>query len=241
MLRLAPALHPPASTYNFGLCPFPLPSTLSLNHTTMFAPLLSTLALATGALAADTCNGHAELCERSYANVTYLGAHDSYAVGDSLFANQAKPVEDQLADGIRILQLQTHKNNGAIHLCHTACNFLDDGPLEDYLAKVNTWAQANPNEVVTVLVTNPELTDPSEFGAAFEKAGLAQRAYKPQSPTMAFPDWPTLGSLIDAGTNVVVFMDSKADTSKVDFIIPEWGNIWEDAYSECLFRRRVTP
>lgn len=201
----------------------------------MFAPLLSTALLASSALAADTCNGHAELCQRSYANVTYLGAHDSYAVGDSLFANQAKPVEDQLADGIRVLQLQTHKNNGAIHLCHTACNFLDDGPLDEYLAKVQTWAEANPSEVVTLIVTNPELTDPSEFGQAFQKAGLDKRAYKPPQPTTAFNEWPTLGSLIDAGTNVVVFMDSKADTSKVDYIIPEWGNIWEDAYSELLF------
>jgi hypothetical protein len=24
------------------------------------------------------CNGHAELCDRSYGNVTYFGAHDSF-------------------------------------------------------------------------------------------------------------------------------------------------------------------
>ena len=26
-----------------------------------------------------TCNGHAELCSRSYGNVTFIGAHDSFA------------------------------------------------------------------------------------------------------------------------------------------------------------------
>lgn len=198
----------------------------------MLAPLVSSLVLAASALAADQCNGHAELCQRSYANVTYIGAHDSYAVGDSLFANQAKPVGDQLVDGVRVLQLQTHKNNGEIHLCHTQCNFLDDGPLSDYLAKVKAFADSNPNEVVTIILTNPELVDPSEFAPHFEKAGLDQRAYKPQQPTTPFSEWPTLGTLIDAGTNVVVFMDSKADTSKVPYLIPEWGNIWEDAFSE---------
>jgi len=30
---------------------------------------------------ATTCNGHAELCNRSFGNVTFVGAHDSYAIG----------------------------------------------------------------------------------------------------------------------------------------------------------------
>jgi hypothetical protein len=30
---------------------------------------------------ATVCNGQAELCSRSYGNVTFVGAHDSYAIG----------------------------------------------------------------------------------------------------------------------------------------------------------------
>jgi hypothetical protein len=30
---------------------------------------------------ATICNGHAELCERSFGSVTYVGTHDSYAIG----------------------------------------------------------------------------------------------------------------------------------------------------------------
>lgn len=37
---------------------------------------------------ATVCNGHAELCDRSYGNVTVVGAHDSYAVGVN---NRAQP------------------------------------------------------------------------------------------------------------------------------------------------------
>lgn len=30
---------------------------------------------------ATVCNGHAELCDRGFGNVTFVGAHDSYAIG----------------------------------------------------------------------------------------------------------------------------------------------------------------
>ena len=42
----------------------------------------STPALASGLTRrATVCNGHAELCDRSFGNVTFVGAHDSYAIG----------------------------------------------------------------------------------------------------------------------------------------------------------------
>lgn len=30
---------------------------------------------------ATVCNGHAELCDRSFGNVTFIGTHNSYAIG----------------------------------------------------------------------------------------------------------------------------------------------------------------
>lgn len=30
---------------------------------------------------ATVCNGHAELCEKGYGSVSFVGAHDSYAIG----------------------------------------------------------------------------------------------------------------------------------------------------------------
>jgi hypothetical protein len=46
--------------------------------------------------APDTCNGHAELCNRSYGNVTFIGTHNSYGNGSSIMDNQGKGVVDQL-------------------------------------------------------------------------------------------------------------------------------------------------
>ena len=53
--------------------------------------------LATSAYAATSCNGYASLCDKLYSNVTFIGAHDSYAVGSSIADNQDKSVTDQLA------------------------------------------------------------------------------------------------------------------------------------------------
>lgn len=110
--------------------------------------------------AATTCNGHAELCDKKYSKVTFLGAHNSYAVGASVADNQNKDVTDQLNDGIRTLQIQTlvtfsicefqltrrHNASDGIHLCHSSCSLVDSGLLSDYLAKVATWVKANPTE-----------------------------------------------------------------------------------------------
>jgi len=37
---------------------------------------------------ATICNGYTELCERSFGSVSFVGAHDSYAIGNS--QNQRK-------------------------------------------------------------------------------------------------------------------------------------------------------
>ena len=38
---------------------------------------------------ASICNGHAELCSRSYGSVTYLGSHDSFAFSDNPLARES--------------------------------------------------------------------------------------------------------------------------------------------------------
>lgn len=84
----------------------------------------------TGSTQTDVaCNGNAALCSRLYSNVTQIGTHDSAFVGVLPTDNQLVSVTDQLDDGIRFLQAQTHELNGALELCHTSCTELDAGPL----------------------------------------------------------------------------------------------------------------
>ncbi|THH23090.1 hypothetical protein EUX98_g8089 [Antrodiella citrinella] len=180
---------------------------------------------------ATVCNGHAELCDRGYGNVTFVGAHNSYAVGtNNLFTNQDYDVTQQLTDGIRMLQMQAHNSSGDIHLCHTACSLQDGGLLSDYLGKVSTWMGANPNEVVTLLIVNSDNLPATQFDAAFKSAGLDTMSFAPASAALPQSGWPTLGSLIDSGKPLVSFLTTTADFNSVPYLIDEFTNIWETAF-----------
>ncbi|KAK1228512.1 hypothetical protein PQX77_008452 [Marasmius sp. AFHP31] len=182
---------------------------------------------------ATTCNGYNELCERSYGNVTFVGAHDSYAIGNitNAFVNQDQDVTTQLNDGIRMLQMQAHENNGVITLCHSSCSLLNGGTLEDYLKKVKTWMDGNPNEVLTLLIVNIQNLPASRYDAVFKATGLDQISFVPESSPLTATAWPTLGSLIDKGTRLVTFLDNQADPSSAPYLIDEFTNMWETEFN----------
>lgn len=177
---------------------------------------LAALALAGGAAltgAAD-CNGHAELCNRRYSNVTFVGSHDSAFVGILPSDNQLTSVPEQLDQGVRFLTTQVHPRDGAIECCHTSCDLLDAGPLADYLADVKDWldADGHENEVVTLLIVDSFSDDVTPFGDVFADVGLDAYAYAPPDD-LALDDWPTLGSLIDMDKRLVVFMGKQASAA----------------------------
>ncbi|OBZ68034.1 hypothetical protein A0H81_11779 [Grifola frondosa] len=179
--------------------------------------IMSAVGLARGASVplkrASVCNGHAELCSRNYGNVTFMGAHDSFAFSEdplALARDQEVDIPTQLGLGVRLLQAQAHVNNGVLHFCHTSCDLFDGGTVQDYLTTVNTFLTANPNEA----------------------SGIAALAYVPPQVPTAQSDWPTLGDLIDSGKRVIVFLDAGADTDRsVPYILPEFEMIWETPFS----------
>jgi hypothetical protein len=180
---------------------------------------------------ATVCNGHPELCTRTFGNVSFVGAHDSYAVGvDNLAANQDQSVTQQLNDGIRMLQVQAHDENGTIRLCHTNCSIYDGGTLQDYLGTVNTWLVANPNEVLSLLIVNIDNLGPTSFDSVFQSTGLTALSYTPPSASLPFTGWPTLGSMIDSGKRLVTFLDNGANFATIPYLLDEFTNIWESAF-----------
>lgn len=49
------------------------------------------------------CNGHTDLCQRKFSNITHVGAHNSpFIRSGNLAANQMLDVETQLNDGVRM-------------------------------------------------------------------------------------------------------------------------------------------
>lgn len=210
---------------------------MHLSYAQAALSVLSTLSLFPSSLAASltrratTCNGHPEFCDRSFGNVSFVGAHDSYAVGtNNLATNQDYDVTQQLNDGIRMLQMQAHLSSNVIHLCHTSCILYDGGTLQDYLTKVKTWMDANTNDVVTLLIVNSDQITPAQFDSVFQAAGLKDLSYTPSSFPVTNTQWPTLGSMIDSGKRLVTFLDAGADSSSVPYIIDEFTNMWETAF-----------
>ncbi|KAL8915406.1 MAG: hypothetical protein Q9172_006896 [Xanthocarpia lactea] len=180
------------------------------------------------------CNGHTSLCSRPYSNVTFIGAHNSAFIGSSPADNQAISITAQLDSGIRFLQSQTHTNSfETLSLCHTSCFLNDAGPLTTFLTTIKTWLDANPNEVLTLLLTNGDDTPITQYATAFESAGLDKYTYTPPPTTHPLPltNWPTLGSLISSKTRLIVFLDYGASPSTVPYILDEFAFFFETPFN----------
>ncbi|KAI2788988.1 PI-PLC X domain-containing protein 1 [Penicillium oxalicum] len=166
--------------------------------------------------AAQVCNGRSEYCSRSYSAVSFVGSHDSAFVGELPQQNQNIDVTAQLNMGVRFLQAQTHHsliNKDVLELCHTSCLLEDAGTLQSYLSTIKTFLDANANEVVTLLLTNGDSVDITDFGNAFAKSGIDRYAFVPASNPLPLGSWPTLGQMISSGKRLVVFLGSLYPTT----------------------------
>lgn len=160
----------------------------------------------------QVCNGAAYYCTQQYSNVTLIGAHDSPFVGPLPTQNQNLPITGQLDLGIRFLQGQTHANiedNSILEMCHTSCFLENAGTLQSYLVTVKNWLDANPDEVVTLLLTNGDSFGVEAFDRAFEGAGIKEYVFIPKigsGKVLAMDEWPTFGDMIQNGDRLVVFL-----------------------------------
>lgn len=182
----------------------------------------------------SACNNSPSLCDKAYNKITHLGAHNSYALrddstGDSLSGNQYLNATVALDAGLRLLQLQTHSGDTTLQLCHSSCDLLDAGPLEDWLVKINDWMNDNPNDVVTLIIVNSDSATPEDFNQALQGSGIGDKAYTPTS-TEATGDWPTLQSMIDQNTRLVTFVTNLDYSQSAPAILPEFDFVFETAF-----------
>ncbi|EDR02590.1 uncharacterized protein LACBIDRAFT_308204 [Laccaria bicolor S238N-H82] len=78
------------------------------------------------------------------------------------------------------------------------------GSVANYLKKVKTFLDANPNEVLTLLFTNPEgLSVKDLWKPAFDNSSITPLIYIPPTIPLKQSDWPTLGVMIDSGKRVL--------------------------------------
>ncbi|KAJ2775881.1 hypothetical protein IWQ57_000038 [Coemansia nantahalensis] len=183
---------------------------------------------------------------------------------DVFVVNQRRPIKQQLEDGVRALMLDvvrpgvsstkggnlldtiiswfSKKPSGdgaadpldSVHLCHGSCDYIDKGKLVDALVVIREFLDANPREVVTLIVENVSGFSAQDLRPSFEAAGASKYAFVPEfspSPAQNGYPWPTLSQMIDKNQRLVVFIDDKADPSQVPYILPEWGYVVEIPYA----------
>ncbi|ODM21772.1 hypothetical protein SI65_02616 [Aspergillus cristatus] len=178
------------------------------------------------------CNGYPEFCAKKYSNVTMVAAHNSpFVKPGNVAANQVLDVTTQLNDGIRMLQFQTHLVNDTMYLCHSSCDLLNMGPLEDYLVTVTEWIKTHPYDVVTILMGNSDYVSPSYFTKPVENSGLKDLVYTPPKIPMSLDDWPSLSSMILSGKRAVMFLDYQADQTADPWLMDEFSQVWETPFS----------
>lgn len=191
------------------------------------------------------CNNYPEFCDRKYSNITEVCAHNSPFVRPrNVASNQELTVTQQLNDGIRMLQGQAHLVNGTLYYCHTSCDLLNAGTVEDYLRTVTEWVAAHTFDVITILFGNANWQDKdangkpvvtaSNFAEPIEASGLLPYVYQPPNTAMTLEDWPTLGELIISGKRVITFIDYNYDTNAVPYLLWEFYNMWETPFSPTI-------
>ena len=112
-----------------------------------------------------------------------------------------------------------------------------------YLKHVAKFLKNNPNDVLTVLFTNPEgLSFADVWAPVFEAANVIQWAYVPPQNPMPYGAWPTLGEMIASDKRLVVFIDYVGtDGSTVDYLLPEFGMVRPSPPPALLARVWLTP
>ena len=177
------------------------------------------------------CNGWPEFCNRSYANLTQISAHNSpFVQENNVAANQDFDTITQLNDGVRMLQVQVHFVNETFYMCHGSCEMLNAGLFSDWLRDVAQWVYEHPYDVVTLVIGNAKYTPAVEYVKPFEDSGIKQFAYVPPKNPMGRGDWPTLGNMILTNQRVVVFMDYEANQGEVPYILDQFIHVWETPF-----------
>ncbi|KIW30480.1 uncharacterized protein PV07_06222 [Cladophialophora immunda] len=178
------------------------------------------------------CNGHPSFCNRKFSNITHVAAHNSpFVRPGNLASNQMLDVETQLNDGIRMLQFQAHLQDGTMYLCHTSCELLNVGTLQDYLTTVTKWLRNHPYDVIAVLMGNYDVVDPGNFTAPVVNSGLIDFVYTPPTQPMPLASWPTLAEMIFKNERAVVMLDYQANQTAIPWLLDEFSQMWETPFS----------
>nr|POF12659.1 putative secreted protein [Quercus suber] len=181
------------------------------------------------------CNNYPEFCNRKYSNITEVCAHNAaFHIKNNIASNQHYGIVQQLNDGIRVIQGETHLVNETIYNCHTSCELLNAGTWQSELETITAWVESHPYDVVTILIANSDFADGvtvADYVAPIQNSGIAQYLYEPEFIPQHRDQWPTLGEMILMGKRVVMFMDYNVNQTAVPYVLDQYSHIWETPFS----------
>ncbi|MGC0417657.1 hypothetical protein [Embleya sp. AB8] len=108
---------------------------------------------------------------------------------------------DMQAEIVRLIDLANPPRPG-LWLCHALCR-AGALPLAPTLHRIGAWLDANPGEVVTLILQNEITGEQTE--QAFHEAGIERLLYTPSPDPTA--KWPKLGDLVRDDKRLVVFAE----------------------------------
>ncbi|KAF2224330.1 PLC-like phosphodiesterase, partial [Elsinoe ampelina] len=181
------------------------------------------------------CNNFAALCDRSYSNITQLGAHNSPFLRDGAnglvqSGNHYYNSTVQLDAGVRLLTAQVHRQNTTLQLCHSSCALLDAGPLTTWLTSIVTWLTSNPNEVVTLILVNADSASASDIATSYATADAVSLSYAPPSTSSPPNPWPSLRDLIANQTRLITFVSSIDPSPSAPYLLDEFTYLFETPF-----------
>ncbi len=166
------------------------------------------------------CNGHPELCDKRYNEVTYPTTHNAFNAARSTqrwtYPNQKYDLPRQLTDGVKAFMIDVHYYNGPnkklkaqkpVMVFHEYA-ILGYRPLTDILDMFTRYLEANPNEVLT-FICQCSIT-PEDFAKVVE----GHTIYRYVHTQLKDEPWPTLRQMISSGKRLVFLNDRTDNTSK---------------------------
>ena len=128
----------------------------------------------------------------------------------------------QLEDGIRGMLIDTHDWMGDLYLCHSICE-IGSQLLVDGLGEIKTFMDANPHEVITLIIQDG--ISASETEMAFQQSGLIEYVHVHPDGTA----WPTLRMMIETGERLVVTAEREGPPPAWYHHV--WDLSWDTPYS----------
>lgn len=155
--------------------------------------------------------------ERTLDQMTFLTAHNAYANGvDGGFTfgnfapNQARGINQQLADGVRGFMMDIHQTSDGAILCHNSCTLVSK-PVALWvdLQRIVDFLKANPTEFATVFLEDYVSADVlrNELNRV---NGLYDVLYRPDR-TVRAQGWPRMSELRARNHRLLIFTDHGRD------------------------------